>query len=488
MTNNMANKKNPSIKKNYLYNLTYTLLNTALPLFTAPYLARVLGVDGTGLYAYYYSIAHMFFIFAKLGLNNYGTREISKVRNTDHLSRVFCEIYYQQLLVSVFVNIVYGIYCVSFVKQPDEKIYAFILWLYVFSSLFDIDWLYSGLENFKLIATRNIIVKIVTVVLIFCFVKSSDDLWLYTLAMSFGYSFGYIYNWIKVRKYIRFEKVKLNNILKHLKPNFILMIPTLALSVYHYIDKIMLGSMVGMIAIGLYDNAEKIIYALTGFINSFGTIMMPRMTYIIASGEQKQNDLYLKRSIQFMMFLMFGMAFGLLAISNKLVVTIFGTEFIAAGPILSALAFTLPATGWSNVIRTQYVVPSGYDNIFIYTITTGALIDLAVNIILIPIYGIKGAVIGTICAEYSVVIAQFLFLRKKLNYMELIKSSLFAPVCGIIMYLIVKTIPSFISGSINAMIIQIIVGVISYFVLVGLYFFIFEKEIADAILHTIKND
>ena len=483
----MSQNKQPSLRKNYLYNLIYTLLNTALPLLTAPYLARTIGVEGTGIYAFFYSYAHLFFVFAKLGLTNYGTREISRARQNGDVSRVFSEIYLQQVLVALVVNLAYGAYCFAFMGHRPDRVYALIMWIIVFGGVLDIDWLFSGLEAFKLISVRNSAVKIATVVLIFTLVKRPEDLWIYTLLMSCGLLLGQLSMWISVRKYVRIQRVPLKAALKHLRPNAVLVIPVLAMTIYRYMDKIMLGSMSGMIDTGLYENAEKIIYALCGFINSFGTVMMPRMSNMMTAGESDKSATYIRLSMQFMMCLMFGMAFGLLAVSNDLVIILFGQPFADSGPLMAALAFTLPAMGWSNVIRTQFVIPTGRDSIYIYTVSAGAVINLIVNAICIPRFGAMGAVIGTICAEFGVDIAQFVMLRKHLSYAQLLKKALFAPVCGGLMYAAILPLGSLGLSRMARMSAQIAAGVLAYLILVTLYITLFEKDIAAQVRRRVRR-
>lgn len=477
----------PSLKKNYLYNLIYTLFNTALPLVTAPYLARTIGVEGTGKYAYCYSVAHFFFIFAKLGLANYGTREVSKARQSGTVSKVFSEIYVQQVIVAIVVNAFYAFYCIVILRGSLDQVFALILWTIVLGGGLDIDWLFSGLEQFRLISVRNSIVKVCTVVCIFLFVNSRNDLWKYILFMGLGFLLGNISMWISIRRFVKFVKPHLRDVFGHFLPNFLLVIPVLAMSMYRYMDKIMLGTLAGMFDTGLYENAEKVIYALCGFINAFGTVMMPRMTRIIGSGDDKKGIQYIVASMQFMMSLMFGMAFGMLSVSSELVNILFGSEFLGSGMLMAVLVFTLPAIGWSNVIRTQYVVPTGQDKIYIYTVTFGAVVNLAINWICIPRFGAMGAVIGTIFAEYGVVFMQFILLRKKIPYRILLKKVIFAPVCGLIMFAIIEQFAKLDVAAPIVMTIQVFVGILVYATTLFIYALIFEQKIANSLLRGIKK-
>lgn len=469
--------KKTSIKTNYLYNLIYTLLNTALPLLTAPYLARVVGADGIGTYAYYYAIAHFFYIFAKLGLNNYGTRQISRFRDTDELSEHFSSIYYLQVLTATLANVIYWIYVLFFIKETGNRIYAVILGIIIFAGFFDIDWLYSGLEQFKSISRKNIVVKVTSVILVFIMVKSPDDLWKYTLLMSASMLFGYLSMWIHLKSIIHFKKVPIRSILAHFKPNLILVIPVFAITVYRQMDKVMLGYMSTMEETGYYENAEKIIYALCGFITAFGTVMMPRISNMVARGEEKESNRYIVLSMQFMMSLMFAMAFGVIAVSDNMAVVLFGKDFSLSGPLMGALAITLPFIGWANIIRSQYVIPQGKDKTYIITVVTGAIINLIANAIFIPQLGAMGAVIGTILAEGSIPFTQFILLREKIQYKTILRKIVFAPLCGAFMCLCTSLMNFLPISGVTLLVLQIIVGIFTFIIFTWAYLYEFEKSL-----------
>ncbi len=471
----MSNKK--SVKKNYLYNLTYTLLNTVLPLVTAPHLARTVGASGVGTYAYFYAIAHTFYIFCKLGVTNYGTRHIANVSEStfEKRSYIFSSIYYQQLFTTCLSGIIYLLFCLVILHDhPDQK-YALLFTLSVFSGIFDIDWLHAGMENFKSISRKNIIVKIISVCLVFGLVQTPSDLWKYMLIMSLSSFLGYCTLWIERKKFVRFCKVAKPDILHHIKPNLILVVPVFAINVYRSMDKIMLGSISGAIETGLYENAEKIVYALCGFITAFGTVMMPRTAQMLSSGKQKQSLQGMVQSMQFMMYLLWGMAFGLAAISDDLIIILFGIDFARAAPLMTALAFTLPFIGWANVVRTQYVIPMHIDKLYLLTVSVGACINLAVNVILIPAMGAMGAICGTLCAEASIPVTQYLLLRKVLPFDQFFKKTFFAPIIGVIMYFIIqKFCTSLHPNIIINLSLQIIIGA-TFFAICVLFLFGLQK-------------
>ena len=212
------------MKKNLIYNIIYQLLILILPLITMPYVSRVLGADGIGTYSYTYSIAYYFMIFGMLGLNNYGNRTIAKVRDDkDKLSKEFCSIYIFQLITTSAMIILYFIYILVFFEQ--YRYIAIIQSMYVISSMFDINWFFFGIEKFKLTITRNTFIKVLSLVLIFTFVKTVEDVWKYTAILAGSTLFSNIILFSFLKRYVKFTKINKYDVFKHFKPNLILFLP-----------------------------------------------------------------------------------------------------------------------------------------------------------------------------------------------------------------------------------------------------------------------
>ena len=246
-----------TVQKNFLYNVVYQILVILLPLITAPYISRTLGATAVGIYSYTNSVAYYFLMAAMLGISNHGNRSVAGTRdNQKKLNHIFSSIYSLQFLTFTVVIVGYVIYIFLFCK--DNKVIATLQIFYVLSGLFDVSWLFFGLEKFKLTVTRNSLIKLGTVLCMFIFVHTPDDLWKYTLIMSVGTLFGQIYLWAYVNKYVKFEKVRVKDIFENVKPVLILFVPVLAYSIYKMMDKIMLGNMSTYAEVGYYQNAEKI--------------------------------------------------------------------------------------------------------------------------------------------------------------------------------------------------------------------------------------
>ena len=469
----MSNKS--SVKKNFFYQIIYELLVLILPFITSPYIARVLGAEGLGIYSYSYSIAYYFVLFSMLGLKNYGNRAIAQARdNENELNRTFSSILVVHIITSLICCIAYLIYVCS-LKQ--DKVYAVIQGAFVLSGLFDISWFYFGIEKFKLTVTRNTIIKILNVACVFLFVKDSDDLWKYCAIMAVGMLVSQLTLWIPLRKYVRIIRIPINEITVHIKPLFILFIPAIAVSLYKYMDKIMIGSMNSKTQLGYYENAEKVINIPMTVIASFGTVMLPKMSNLATSTKKEETMRYIALSMEFVMCLAFALAFGLASVGKTFAPIFWGNSFSSSGIIIMGLAITIPFVSFANVIRTQYLIPNKKDNEYLASVIAGAIANFIVNWLLIPNYGAIGATIGTIVAEVTACMIQSYVVRNELPLFKYFKSFSTFILYGALMFILVYFLGEIWGTSIETLILQIVIGAIVYCALSLIRFISKKNEI-----------
>ncbi len=428
-----------SVKKNLGLQTVYQILNTCLPLITAPYLARVLGAKQLGVFSYTSSVVAYFTLIAMLGTVNYGTRCIASTKDKIFIrSKMFWEIYALQVIMSFSAIIIYIFYLMFFCHS--NKCIAFIQLIALLSCVFDISWLFFGLENFEKTVTVSMLFRILTVIFILVFVKSAKDLWIYTLLMLVGTLLGQLVLWIYIPRYIKFVKISLKGIIYHLKPNLVLFIPLLAMSVYHTMDKTMLGMLSNYQQSGFYYNADKIINIPLCVINGVGTVMLPRMTFLFNSKRTNEANQLFLNSIEGIAILGVAMSFGIAAISNEFVPFFFGDGYEACIVLIKVLSPVLIIKGVSNTVRTQYLVPMKLEKIFTKSVFIGALTNLIFNMSLIPRMGAMGAVIGTFFAEFVSCVWQFVYIRKLINIKKCLLTSCFYFIPGYIMYLVVRLV------------------------------------------------
>lgn len=463
------------IKINYLYSISYQLLTLVTPLITIPYVSRVFGAEYLGIYSYTNTIAQYFVLFAMLGLSNYGNRAIAIAReNKEVLSQTFCDIYTMQIATGVCSLVIYIVYAIFFSKE--FRIYSCILSLYVLSSVFDISWLFFGLEKFKLTVTRNFFIKIVSVVCILLLVKSKDDLWLYTLIFALSSLLSVIVLWPYAKNEVKFIKPSYQRIKAHIRPNLVMFIPVIAISIYKYMDKLMLGN-ASKIEVGYYDNVEKIYTIVMGFITSFGSVMLPRMSNMAGKASDKNIKDTIAISMRFVIGLSTALAFGIVAVAEVFVGVYYGPGFEACKNIMVFMAPTVLFQAWANVVRTQYLIPFKKDFVYVVSVISGAIVNFAINWLLIPKLGAIGAVIGTVASEVIVAIFQTIASNSFLQYPRYVKECAPYFVFGCIMVIVIRFLNSIISlPSILTLITDIIVGGAVYLLMWFLYWKYMNKR------------
>lgn len=453
-----------NIKKNFIYNFIYQVLILIIPLITSPYLSRVIGSDGVGIYSYTYSIVYYFMLLTLLGVNNYGNRSIAKVRNNKkNLSHYFWNIYSMQLIMGLLMFIIYIAGILLFAEE--YKAYFLIQSMFVLSSILDINWFFFGIEDFKSTITRNSIVKVGSLLLIFIFVRNSNDLWKYVFIMSSLTLISQILMWSFLLKKIHFTKPNFNEIKQHIKPNIILFLPVIAVSIYKVMDKVMLGALTPVSEVGFYENAEKIISIPMTLISTLGTVMLPRMSNLMVEGNKEKVEQYIKKSINFIMFLAFPICFGLITIGNNFAPLFFGIDFEKTGTLIVLLAITFPILSFANVIRTQYLIPKEKDKVFLLSSFYGAIVNFIINFLLIPKYASIGACIGTIFAEVTVMLYQIIKVKNEIPVFKYLISSLRFLIPALIMFILIYPLNLLKLSSIYIILIQVCMGAVIYFIL-----------------------
>ena len=451
--------------------MIYEVLILILPLITSPYIARVIGADGLGVFSFSYTVAFYFVLFSMLGIKNHGNRAIARVRDDQNeLNHTFSDIAVLHIAVSLVCTMCYVGYI--FCLQGDDRLYAFIMFFYVLSAVFDISWFYFGIEKFKLTVTRNTIVKLLTVLSVFIFVKTKNDLWIYCLIMSLGNLVSQVALWVPLRKFVRFVKPNFSNMLRHLKPLFILFLPAIAVSLYKHMDKIMIGTLSNKVQLGFYENADKMVGIPLTVIVSFGTVMLPKMSNLVKkSSSGAQTRRLMEDSMKYVMCIAFALAFGLGSVSTVFAPVFWGEDFSASGAIIMGLSTTIPFISFADVIRTQFLIPREKDKEYLISVISGAVLNLIINYLLIPPLGALGAMIGTISAEVTVCTIQAFVVRKALPLKRYFKNMLFFLVLGVIMAAAVYALGMIMGNSVLTLILQVFLGVAIYGAGAVVYFF-----------------
>lgn len=471
-----------SIKKNYLYNLVYQIIILILPIITTPYISRALGATNIGIYSFTVSIVTYFTLFGSLGVSLYGQREIAYVReNANKRKKTFIEIVLFRFITLAISMIIFYF---SFARSNEYQVYYRILLLYLLAASFDISWFFQGLEDFKKTVTRNVIVRLLSVACIFLFVKKPEDLSKYLLIYSLADLLGNLSLWLYLPKYFKGIKIKHINLIKHTIPIITLFIPQIAIKLYNTVDKTMIGYIISNKSeLGNYEEANKLINVLFTIVSSLGIVMVPRIANVFASGDTKKLNDYIMKSFRFVFFLAFPITFGIITISKEFVPIFLGSGYEKCYIIVNILAPIILLCGITNVIGTQYLLPTKRQKQYTISILAGLIFDVAFNALLIPKYGAYGAALMTTFAQTLVVIIQCYYIKNDINIKNAFKEGINYAIAGIIMFIVCIILGLLIKQALLSIILKIIFGGITY---IAILFFLKDEYIKIAML-TIAN-
>ena len=488
---------NPSTntKKNYLYNVICELVTTLIPLITTPYVTRILGRGGMGSYQYVLTIASYFVLFANFGVKAYGNRCIAQAKDDpDARNRVFSGIFSQQLILSAVMSVLYLAYSLAF--GGEYRVIFAVFGINMLSAMMEITWLYWGMESFRPVALCTIAVKVAVAAGIFLLVREEDDLWIYALLCSLGVIAVQLYLWCGVHRFVRFVRVPFSEIRRHFLPCLALLIPMISPTLFRSMDKLMLESMSGAEAVGLYGAAEQLQTCMLGFITGLGTVMLPRVSNLLAQGREEDAHSYIGDSMQFEAFIGSIFTFGIAAASSVFVPYYYGEAFSEAAILTTVLSPTILMIAIADVVRAQYIIPHKRDRIFVVSVIVGAVLNLTCNAVCIPWFAqmhealgmtrdaaaALGSLPGTLLAELSVIAVQYLYLRRALPYRSYLRTCAVFPIAGLLMFIAARGVKVLcmdvlsVTSPLIVLAAEVAVGAVVYLGITGGWYYRFRRE------------
>ena len=454
--------KKKSVKKNYIYNVLYQVLVMIIPLITTPYLSRTLGAEKIGIYSYTISIITYFILFGSLGIAMYGQREIAYVQdNRKKRSKTFYEITLLRVItLTVSIAIFFPIFCI----HGEYNVYYRILLLEIFATMLDISWFFQGIEEFKKTITRNLIIKLISVVLIFIFVNNPNDLIKYFMIFVLSTLIGNLSLWFYLPKTIEKVSIKELEIKHHLKPTIALFIPQIAIQLYTVLDKTMLGTMIlDKSEVGYYEQAQKIVKLLLTLITALGTVMMPRIASTYAKGDNQRLRQYMEKSFAFVIMLALPLTLGIISVSNNFVPFFYGPGYEKVAPLIRIISPIIVIIGISNIIGVQYLLPTKQQTKYTISVIIGAIVNFILNIVFINLWKSIGASIATLIAELTVTITQIILIHKEIEFKKIPKLIYKYIIAVIIMFIINMLIKQFINNNVISILVQVITSSFIYF-------------------------
>ena len=408
-----------SVKENIILNGINTITGILFPVVTFPYAARVLLPEGIGAINFLNSIIGYIVLLTNLGIPLYAVKEIAKYRN-DKVNRdkITVEII---LLSTVLCILGYAAVWLlaKYVPQIHQQAPLFyILSLTIVFTSIGVNWFYQGIEDFKFITIRAIVIRTLSAVALFIFVKSSSDLLIYGMIVV-GTTVGNNFiNFIHLRKHIDIKKIMFRNleIGRHIKPALAIFVLNLIISLYIQLNSIMLGFISGDEQVGYFTAGTKITHVGLALISSIGTVLLPRCSHLLKMGDMEGFSNVISKSLSITLALSLPMCVGLMILAYPITILFCGVEYISSIPVLYLNAPVVVFISLTNLIGIQILYPMDKVRIVILSVSGGAIANLLLNFVLIPSYGATGAAISTLIAEFIVLLIQIICGRQYLPF------------------------------------------------------------------------
>lgn len=469
-----------SLFYNSIFNIIYKIINAIYPLVTSAYIARVLMPDMIGEVMFAQTIVTYFTTVASLGIPTYGIKAIGSIQDSKkELNKRFTELFIINLSSTMFCFIGYLLFTYLFNGISNLKI-MIIFGFLILLNIFNVDWLYQGLEDYRYIAVRNLFIKCFTLLLLFMLVRNSGDYLIYVIILVIGISGNYIFNAVNLKRFIQFDFHDIN-ILQHFKPVLVLLFVILSTEVYTMLDSTMIGLWCSKADVAYYTNGIKMIRAIFAFLSATVAVNLPRLSYFYANNKMKDYQDLINKGLKISLFLSIPASLAVFLLSNPIVILLFGNSFkptIMISKILSIFILLFSITYAAGQI---VLISSNNENDILKATIIGALINFTLNVFLINTIGIIGAAIASLVAEFTVTFILLYNVSKitkfNITYRYIFTIMVSTVAMSVIIILVLKLFDS--------LLLQLFLSVIGGFIIYTLINLILKNDVIMEFLHYI---
>ena len=474
-------KKQHSVRYNFIMNFILTTSQFLFPLITFPYISRVLLATGNGKVTFVASVANYFMMVASLGIPTYGIRACAQVRDDkDKLSKTAQEIFLINLVMTLLVCITYVICLYTVPRFQADRTLFWINGINIILNMFGINWLFQALEQYDYITIRSIIFKMISVILMFLLVHEETDYVIYGAITVFAAVGSNVLNFIRVHRFIEWKVYNSYDLKRHMKPILILFAQSLAISIYTNLDTIMLGFIKTDTDVGYYNAAVKIKTILLSLVTSLGNVLLPRMSYYAEKKEIRAFKEMTLKALNFTVLMSIPLTLYFAMFAEESIEFLAGPGYIGAILTMQIITMAIIPGGITGVLGIQVLTALEKEKYVLYSVSIGAIVDFILNLLFIYPLGAAGAALATVLAEIMVLIVQVIYTKDLL--LEL-KKGFRAHI-----YLMIAIVSMLCSWSIKYITIEsifmkLVLSSLIFFGIYGLGLIISKEEVAMEVLN-----
>lgn len=476
--------KDKSIKINMILNGIKGILGVIFPLITFPYISKILGTENIGKYNFANSIISYFVLLAALGINTYAIREGARLREDKEKLNKFIKEVFTINIISTIIS--YSLLFILILIVPKFKGYSTligILSLQIIFQIIGIEWIYSIYEDYKYITIRSIAFQIISLALLFICVHSETDLYIYAIITVISSVGSNIFNFIHSKKYCKISITKSINLKEHMKPILILFATTITITIYVNSDITILGFLTNDHNVGIYSVSTKIYAIIKNLLASVVIVSIPRFSALLSQNKEEEFKNTAEDIYKTLLTIVIPAIVGIILLRNEIILIISDITYIEAISSLALLSiaifFSLGAYFWGQAM----LVPLKQEKKVLKITIVSAIVNIILNLLLIPIWKENAAAITTIIAE-AIAFIYCKYETKKIIKLDNFNSILVKSILGCIPIIIISlVIRNYISKSILSTILIVLLSVISYVIIE----IVLKNEVVVSITRKVKN-
>lgn len=398
--------------KNSLFNILYKIVTTLYPLVAVTYVSHILEADKIGMVSYAQNVVSYFVILSALGLPTYGIKQTAKVsQDKNKRSNLFFELITLNGVTTTISLVIYIILVLTVQSFVDNALLYFVAGIQILLNYINVDWFYQGIEDYKYISIRNIIVKLIALIALPLYIHDKSDYIIYALIYCLAIAGNNIFNILRLSRFISKPKESLQ-ISKHIKNIFILSVVSIAVEIYVMIDTTMLGFFYDDAIVGCYANAMKLTRMVSTTIAAIGAVLFPRLTVVFEKGKQEEFNKIVNMGIKIMLIFAIPASIGLILLREEIIYVLFGPTFADAIPILGVLALMVPVIVCNTLMGGQVLVTMNLEKKYVISVVTAAIVNVVLNAIFIPRCGATSAAATSLISECITLVLYTYFSRK----------------------------------------------------------------------------
>lgn len=450
-----------SLATNAAFNVLYKVLNVVFPLISSVYLARVLLPAGVGKISFAQNVAAYMLLIAALGIPMYGVREVAKRRDDQgETNLLFSEILVINACSTTVALVLYA--SIVLTLFPNEIPLYMACGLTVVFNYINIDWFYQGKEEYVYIAIRSIVIKGLSIVAILLFVRSRSDYVISALISSIAICGNYVFNIVRARRYVTFTLHGLH-LAQHLRPIFVLVACSAGAQLYNNVDVLMLGSSQSADVVGWYNNAQKVVGLVLTLATAISEIFLPRISYLYKTNRERFNEL-VSLGLKIVLFFAMPLTVGTVLVANDLVVVMFGEPFAPAALTIQLLAPLVLIKGSGDIVSYQVIISSDQENRLVAAYFSAALMNVLLNLMMIPLFAQNGAAVSSVITE---LVVNAILLKYSLGIVSLTLDYRF--IGNVVMATGLMAVPMLVANAlvksvVSGLAIDVVLAVVTYFV------------------------